>query len=101
MRAGIAQRLERRTRDRKVPDSSPVRNGGRIFFSRVNFLCCLLFRYPFYPRVTAAARKRFGHSAKSARGRLQLNTHTPYLCGFELSDTVNWCVVGWRTQNLR
>ena len=24
-----------------------------------------------------------GHSAKSAGGRLQLNTHTPYLCGFE------------------
>ena len=24
-----------------------------------------------------------GHSAKSAGGRLQLNTHTAYLCGFE------------------
>ena len=24
-----------------------------------------------------------GHSAKGAGGRLQLNTHTPYLCGFE------------------
>ena len=23
-----------------------------------------------------------------------LNTHTPYLCGFEWSDTVNWCMVG-------
>ena len=23
-----------------------------------------------------------GHSAKSAGGGLQLNTHTPYLCGF-------------------
>ena len=23
-----------------------------------------------------------GHSAKSAGGRLQLNTHTPYVCGF-------------------
>ena len=23
-----------------------------------------------------------GHSAKSASGRLQLNTHAPYLCGF-------------------
>ena len=22
-----------------------------------------------------------GHSAKSAGGRLQLNTHTPYICG--------------------
>ena len=33
-------------------------SGGRIFFSRVNFLCWLLIRYPFHPRVTAVARKR-------------------------------------------
>ena len=57
-RAGIAQWFERRTRDRKVPGSSPGRSGGRIFFSGVNFLCWLLFRYPFHPRVTAVARKR-------------------------------------------
>ena len=54
---GIAQWLERRTRDRKVAGSNPCRSGGRIFFSRVNFRCWLLFRYPFQPRVTAAARK--------------------------------------------
>jgi len=30
----------------------------------------------------AAARVSPGHSAKSAGGRLQLNTHTPYVCGF-------------------
>jgi len=29
-----------------------------FFFSRGNFLCWLVFRYPFYPRVTAVARKR-------------------------------------------
>ena len=29
-----------------------------IFFSRVDFLCRLLFRYPFHPRVTAVARKK-------------------------------------------
>ena len=56
--AGIAQWLERRTRDRKVAGSNPCRSDGRIFFSRVNFLCWLLFRYPFQPRVTAVARKR-------------------------------------------
>ena len=56
--AGIAQWLERRTRDRKVAGSNPRRSGGRIFFFRVNFLCWLLFRYPFHPRVTAVARKR-------------------------------------------
>ena len=36
--AGIAQWLERRTRDRKVAGSSG-RSGGKMFFSRVNFLC--------------------------------------------------------------
>ena len=55
---GIAQWLERRTRVRKVAGSNPCRSGGRIIFSRVNFLCWLLFRYPFHPRVTAVARKR-------------------------------------------
>ena len=56
--AGIAQWLERRTRDWKVVGSNPCKSGGRIFFSRVNFLCWLLFQYPFHPRVTAVARKR-------------------------------------------
>ena len=51
--AGIAQWLEHRTRDWKVAGSNPCWNGGRIFFSRVDFLCWLLFRYPFLPRVTA------------------------------------------------
>ena len=56
--AGIAQWLEHRTRDWKVAGLNPCWNGGRIFFSRVDFLCWLLFRYPFHPRVTAVARKR-------------------------------------------
>ena len=59
MGAGIAQWLERRTRDWKVAGSNPCWNGGRIFFSRVDFLCWLLFRYPFHPRVTTVARKKF------------------------------------------
>ena len=36
--AGIACWLERQTRDRKVASSNPGRSGGRIFFSRVNFV---------------------------------------------------------------
>ena len=32
-------------------------------------------------------------SAKSAGGRLQLNTHTPYVCGFAWSDMVHGCMV--------
>ena len=51
--AGIARWLQRRTRDRKVAGSSPGRNGRSSFFSRVNFLRGLLFRYPFHPCVTA------------------------------------------------
>ena len=34
-----------------------------------------------------------GHSAKSAGGRLQLNKHTPYVCGFAWSDMVHGCIV--------
>ena len=34
-----------------------------------------------------------GHFAKSTGGRLQLNTHTPYVCGFALSDMVHGCMV--------
>ena len=57
--AGIAQWLERRNRDRKVPGSSLRRSGRKKKkFSRVDFLCWLLFRYPFHPRVTAVASKR-------------------------------------------
>ena len=33
------------------------------------------------------------HSAKSAGGRLQLNTHAPYVCGFAWSDMVHGCMV--------
>ena len=51
-------RGEHRTRDWKVAGSNPCWNGGRIFFSRVDFLCWLLFRYPFHPRVTTVARKK-------------------------------------------
>ena len=41
-------------------------------------LCVLtLFLCPFHPHVTAVARKRPRHSAKSAGGRLHLNMHTP------------------------
>ena len=36
--AEIASWLERRTRDRKVASSNPGRSGGRIGFSRVNFV---------------------------------------------------------------
>ena len=64
--AGIAQWLERWTRDCKVAGSNPCRSGGRIFFSMFNFLCWLIFRYLFHPCATAVALKDPSHSAKSA-----------------------------------
>ena len=55
---GVAQWLECRTRDWKVVDSNPCRCSGKIFFSRVDFLCWLLFCYLFHPHVTAVAHIR-------------------------------------------
>ena len=34
-----------------------------------------------------------GHPAKRTGGRLQLNTHAPYVCGFAWSDMVHGCMV--------
>ena len=57
LRCRIAQWLERQTHDWKVVSSNPCRSSWRIF-SRVDFLCWLLFRYSFHPCVTAVACKR-------------------------------------------
>ena len=75
--AGITCWLERWTSDRKVAGSNPGRNGGRIFFSRVNFVCWLLFGVRSTPVLPQRHVKDPDHSAKSAGGRLHLNTHTP------------------------
>ena len=57
--AGVAQWLERRTWDRKVPDSSPCLSCRRIFFSKINFLADSgLFRYSCDPRVTSVPHIR-------------------------------------------
>ena len=68
--------LERRTRDQKVASSNPGRKGGRIFFSRVNFLCRLLFSLHSIPVLPPWHVKDPGHSAKSAGGRSHLNMRT-------------------------
>ena len=47
-----------RALDWKVVGLNPCRSGGIIFFSRVNFLCWLLFWYPFHPHVITVAHKR-------------------------------------------
>ena len=61
---GIACWLERRTRDRKVSSSNPGRSGLRIFFSRVNFVCCLLFGVRSTPMLPQWHVEDPGHSAK-------------------------------------
>ena len=76
--AGTACWLERRTRDRKVASSNPGRSGGRIFFSRVNFVCWLLFGVRSTPVLLQWHVKYPGYFAKSAGGRLHLNMHTPF-----------------------
>ena len=46
------------------------------------------------PHVTAVTHvKDPSHSAQSAGGRLQLNTHAPYVCCFAWSDMVHGCMV--------
>ena len=77
--AGIAQWLEHRTRDWKVAGSNPCWNGGRIFFSRVDFLCWLLFRYPFHPRVTTVARKKSRSFCQKCRWQVTAK-HAYTLC---------------------
>ena len=48
-----------------------------MFFSRVNFVCWPLFGVCSTPVLPQWHVKKPGHSSKSARGRLHLNTHTP------------------------
>ena len=68
--SGDSTVVERRTRGRKVAGSRPGRSGGRIFISRINILCWLLFRWPFHSRVTAVARKRFRSFCQKRRWQI-------------------------------
>ena len=80
--AGIAQWLECRTHDRKVVGLNPCWSDGRIFFSMVNFLCWLLFWYPFHPRVMAVAHKRSWSFCQKRRWQVtakQLNAYTLHM----------------------
>ena len=78
--AGIAQWLERRTRDRKVAGSKSLLE--RREFSSPGSTFCADIGIRSTPVLPQKHVKDPGHSAKSAGGRLQLNTHTPYVCGF-------------------
>ena len=65
----------RQTLDQKVVSLNPGRSSRRIFFSRVNFVCLLLFTVHYTPLLPQWL-KNPGHSAKSAGGRLNLNMQT-------------------------
>ena len=94
-RGGDSSVLERRTLDRKVAGLNPGRSGGRIFFCRVNFLCWLLFRYQFLPRVTEVARKRYLLFCQKYRWQVTA-THVctlhMWLC-MKWRDMVHSCIV--------
>ena len=63
---------------RKVASSNPGRSGRRSLFSRVNFVCWLLFGVRSTSGLPRWHIKDPGHSAKKSAGvRLHLNTHTP------------------------
>ena len=49
--------VECRTYDQKVASLNPRRNGRRIFFSRVNFVCQLLFGVHSTPDTTVACKR--------------------------------------------
>ena len=94
--AGIAQWLERWTCDWKVIGSNPCGSGGGILFSRVNFLCWLLFWYPFHPHVTTVPRKRPWSSCQKCWWQLTAKhayTLWSYVCDFAWSDMVHGCMV--------
>ena len=74
--AGIACWVEGWTRDRMVASSNLGRSGGKMFFSRVNFVCSLLFGVRSIPVLPPWHVKDPGHFARSAGDRLHLNTHT-------------------------
>ena len=90
---GIAQWLEHWTHGWKVKGLNPCRSGGRIFFSRVNFLCWLLCWYPFHPRVTTVARKR----PQSFRQKCRWQVTAKHACTLCMWLCMKWHV--WCTQN--
>ena len=87
-------RSEHQTHGWKVVGLNPCRSSGRISFSRVSFLCRLLFRYLFH-RVTTVARKR-SQSFCRWKCRWQITAkHLTYVALHEMT----WCMVVWCTQN--
>ena len=74
--AGLACWWERWTHNQKVAGSNPGRS-SKIFFSRVYFVCWLIFGVCSIPVLPQWHIIDPSHSAQSAGGRLHLNMRTP------------------------
>ena len=90
--------VERRTRDLKISRSSPGRSGGRISFSRVNFLCWL-YVHRTHAETIAVPRGTSHVTAKQRCNRfdgysVQLNSKN-----FNHPTTGNFVVVMAGSQN--
>ena len=60
----------------------PARTTGEFSSPGSTFCADSYFGIRSTPVLPQQHVKNPGHSAKSAGGRLQLNMHTPYVCGF-------------------
>ncbi len=78
-------RTEYATRSHEMSLNLKFGNWRYLHVSNLQVLLVILI-------FTAVARKR-PWSTESAGGRSQLNTHTPYVCGFARSDMVHGCMV--------
>ena len=70
--------VECRTLDQHDANLNLGRSGGRIFFSRVNFVCLLLFFVCFTPMFPQLHVKGPGHSAKSAESVCNIVSNYDY-----------------------
>ena len=75
--------IEQQIHDRKVTGSSPSRIGRQISSPGSASFTDSYFSNHSTPVLPLKHVKDAGHSAKSADGRLQLNPHLPFVCGFE------------------
>ena len=99
--AGMPQWLECRTHDWKVTGSNCCSCGGRILLFRMNFLCWLLFQYPFHPPCYCSSTWRSRSFCQKCRWQVTAKyayTLRMWLC---TKWHVTWCMVVWCTQNLR
>ena len=74
----------RRTRDRKDAGSRPCSSGEKFSTPGSTFYADFYFGIRYTPVLPQQHVNNPGHSAKSAGGSLQLNTHAPSLCGFAI-----------------